>query len=119
MGGSQKALTLCSEVPKEVPLPDDDAAHVRLLCKIAHFSNHKIPDDLGCKELKEFAVFVDKYNCASAVHLTSQHWFQHEIQFLAGNRDCERMIEASRLINELKYFKEATAKYAFHAQLRQ
>lgn len=63
--------------PKEIPLPDDDAEAVRLLCELTHFragmgstSNAK-PILEATKEILRLAVVVDKYDCIEALHLAS------------------------------------------------
>lgn len=56
-----------STTPHNIPLPEDDAQAVELLCRILHHQNQDIPDLIGRYELLRFAEVVDNYGCANAV----------------------------------------------------
>jgi len=62
---------LSSSDPKEVPMPDDDARAVEMICNIIHLRNDAVPLSLAPEEVFEVAAAADKFDCASAVKLAS------------------------------------------------
>jgi hypothetical protein len=60
--------------PREIPLPDDDAQSILLICKIAHMKTTELPEKLSVDAFTQFAVTSDKYQCAEAVKAWSKVW---------------------------------------------
>jgi hypothetical protein len=60
--------------PGEIPLPDDDAQSILLICKIAHMKTTELPEKLSVDAFTQFAVTSDKYQCAEAVQAWSKVW---------------------------------------------
>ncbi|KAF2675684.1 hypothetical protein K458DRAFT_324012 [Lentithecium fluviatile CBS 122367] len=61
--------------PVELPLPEDKAATMELICAIIHHRNERIPSTLPALNVLEIAVTADKYDCIDALKFASQSWF--------------------------------------------
>lgn len=64
---------LSSASPKEVPLPEDDPAAMKILLRLLH--HHHYHEDVPVIDvLQDFAMLVDKYNCLNSVRSTIKFW---------------------------------------------
>ncbi|KAF2099017.1 hypothetical protein NA57DRAFT_76253 [Rhizodiscina lignyota] len=109
---------LSRESPKEIPLPEDEVENVRLFCLISHFRNLDIPNRVAAKQLRDFAIFVDKYNCAVTMYLAIEKWFTLIARSDSGD-DLAYLIEVSRNFNEPEWFKKTTMSYTYKAETQQ
>jgi hypothetical protein len=62
--------------PVEVPLPEDNATALKLICAIIHHRNKKVPQTLAAGAVLGIAVTADKYDCVDALKFASGHWLQ-------------------------------------------
>lgn len=58
----QEGQQLDVNQPKSVPLPDDDADAMEILCRIIHLQNDSVTDDMDEDEVLAVAKLVDKYS---------------------------------------------------------
>ncbi|KAF2167720.1 hypothetical protein M409DRAFT_21872 [Zasmidium cellare ATCC 36951] len=63
-----------ASAPQMLPLPEDNAEGMRLLCLALHQANKDLPQSMPTAELLRFATVVDKYQCSSSVWSHSQAW---------------------------------------------
>ncbi|KAF2495477.1 hypothetical protein BU16DRAFT_390775 [Lophium mytilinum] len=67
--------------PKEVPMPEDDANVLEILCNIIHHRNDAVPETLSGTEVFDVAVAADKFDCVVAIKHASTLWLNpREIQ---------------------------------------
>jgi hypothetical protein len=91
--------------PVEVPLPDDNAAALKLICAIIHHRNQKVPQTLAADDVLGIAVMADKYGCVGALKFASGNWLRplqneaHDLMLLAT---------AAYLFRSAPAFKEIT-----------
>lgn len=62
-GGFAEGQARSADVPREIPLPDDDLNAMLLICRIAHLKNSDLPDELSVDSFAELATICDKYQC--------------------------------------------------------
>jgi hypothetical protein len=91
--------------PVEVPLPDDNAAALKLICAIIHHRNKKMPQTLAAGDVLGIAITADKYDCVGALKYASGNWLQpleneaHDLMLLTA---------AAYLFQNAQAFKEIT-----------
>jgi hypothetical protein len=67
-----------------IPLPDDDASAMTIICDIFHLRSEKIPiKDMASDTMADIATLVDKYDCATAI----QPWPRLWLTQLLGRQD--------------------------------
>lgn len=57
-----------------VPLPDDDADALTVLCQILHFNYSALPTRAELELLKNLALLCDKYDCVTPLRFVSEQW---------------------------------------------
>jgi hypothetical protein len=62
-GRSLEGQLLSAASPPELPLPDDDAAAMSVLCKTIHLQTENISTSMDYADLGTLALLADKYNC--------------------------------------------------------
>ncbi|SPJ83766.1 uncharacterized protein FTOL_10282 [Fusarium torulosum] len=62
--------------PFELPLPEDNAAALQVVCSIIHYQNDKIPRTLPAGDILAVAVVADKYDCVDVVKFASESWLR-------------------------------------------
>ena len=75
-------------LPKETPMPDDDAKALITICNVIHHRNDMLPDVLQPTELADVALAADKYDCVLALKYAMNQWldFNERITFASlGN----------------------------------
>jgi len=91
--------------PAEVPLPDDNAAALNLICAIIHHRNKKVPQTLAAGDVLKIAVTADKYQCVDALRFASGNWLR-PCKKEAG--DLMLLTAAACLFQNAPAFKEIT-----------
>jgi len=59
-----------------IPLPDDDAEAMTLLCHIFHFNYAALPEKPTLELFKNLALLCDKYDCVTPLRFVSEQWLQ-------------------------------------------
>ena len=67
---------ISSQSPRDVPLVEDDAHAMRLICSVIHHRNADIPDTLTAKEVLQIAVEADKYDLSVALKYARAQWLK-------------------------------------------
>ena len=69
--------------PKEISMPDDNAATITTICNVIHHRNDLLPDLLEPSELPEIALAADKYDCVLALKYVMIQWldFKEPVTF--------------------------------------
>jgi hypothetical protein len=57
-----------------IPLPDDDADAMIILCHIFHFSYSALPARVDLDLFKNLALLCDKYDCVTSLRFISEQW---------------------------------------------
>jgi hypothetical protein len=91
--------------PVELPLPEDNAGALKLICAIIHHRNNKVPQTLAAGDVLGVAVTADKYNCVNALKFASGNWLRPG-KNEAG--DLMRLTAAAYLFQNAQAFKEIT-----------
>jgi len=68
--------TLDLDAPVELPLPEDNASALKLICAIIHHRNKKVPQSLAAGDVLGVAVIADKYDCVHALKFASGSWLR-------------------------------------------
>jgi hypothetical protein len=92
-------------MPVELPLPEDNAVALKLICAIIHHCNEMVPQTLAARDVLGIAVTADKYDCISALKFAGGHWLQPR-EFEAG--DLMVLAAAAYLFQNAQAFKEIT-----------
>ncbi|OCL06376.1 hypothetical protein AOQ84DRAFT_343406 [Glonium stellatum] len=91
--------------PVELPLPEDDAATLELICAVIHHQVKLVPQTLSPDKLLKVAIMVDKYDCVDSLNSASASWFR---SCKAEAEDLMRVAAAAYLFNNAQAFKEST-----------
>ena len=62
--------------PVELPLPEDNAAALKIICAIIHHRNNMVPPTLAASDVLGIAVTADKYDCVDVLRFASGEWLQ-------------------------------------------
>ncbi|OBS22796.1 hypothetical protein FPOA_09123 [Fusarium poae] len=60
----------------ELPLPDDNAAALEIICYVIHYQNDKLPQTLAANDILAIAMTADKYDFVNALRFASESWFR-------------------------------------------
>ncbi|KAK5692474.1 hypothetical protein LTR97_010783 [Elasticomyces elasticus] len=63
----------------EIPLPDDDAANMIILCRALHVQHDSLPARVQPKELVQLSLIADKYDCVGSLRFASEVWIKHHM----------------------------------------
>lgn len=72
----QEGQNLDVHAPKPIPLPDDDAEAMELVCRVIHLQNDSIPNKLDTDKVLRIAKLVDKYALHRTIYLAADRWLQ-------------------------------------------
>ena len=84
----------------EIPLPEDDASALQIICAIIHHQSKLLPQTLTASDVLGIAITADKYDCLDALKFASTNWLQPH------NRDVNSLI---RLTAAAYIFQDAAA----------
>jgi hypothetical protein len=109
-----------------VPLPDDDASAMTILCDIFHLRSDKIPiKDVTSNTMADIATLVDKYDCAAAIQPWPKLWLT---QLLDGKelehtkrislKEVGKWVHISCQLGFDKQFSQMTTALIFRASLK-
>ncbi len=70
-------------LPKEILMPDDNAAAMTTICNVVHHRNDVLPDALESREVVQVALAADKYDCVLALKYVMIRWldFKNPVTF--------------------------------------
>ena len=91
--------------PVELPLPEGNAAALKIICAIVHHRSEIVPRNLTAGEIFRIAVTADEYDCFDALEFASGHWLQPGENTAA---DLLLLTAAAYLFNNASAFKEIT-----------
>jgi hypothetical protein len=91
--------------PVELPMPEDNAATLKLICAIIHHRNKKVPETLAAGDVLGVAVTADKYDCVDALKFATGNWLRPS-KNEAGN--LMFLTAAAYLFQNAQAFKEIT-----------
>lgn len=78
-GNYAEGVSLIRDKHLELPLPDDNAEAMTVLCNILHLQPRKVPTTtITPDQLDNIATLVDKYDFTRAIQPWSKIWFQQE-----------------------------------------
>ncbi|KAF5697377.1 hypothetical protein FGLOB1_12804 [Fusarium globosum] len=99
--------------PFEIPLPEDNATAMEIICSVIHFQNDRIPQTLPASDVLAIAIAADKYDCMNALQFTSKAWLQ---ELKAKPEDLMLLAAAAYLFRDAKAFREITAALVLNHQ---
>ncbi|KKP06387.1 hypothetical protein THAR02_01535 [Trichoderma harzianum] len=91
--------------PTEIPLPEDNAAAMKIICSVIHHQRSEVPRTLAADDVLAVAVAADKYDCVEALELASDRWLRPSGDE-AGN--LMLLTAAAYLFQNAQAFKELT-----------
>jgi hypothetical protein len=65
---------LVGSSPKEIPMLDDSANALEIICNIIHHRNDAVPESLKPDEIFEIAIAADKFDCVVVLKHVSTLW---------------------------------------------
>lgn len=68
--------SLGQEGPLELPLPDDDASALQMICNLIHHQDKFVPQSLAPSEILKIAITADKYHCVAVLKFATTAWLQ-------------------------------------------
>ncbi|KAL7798794.1 hypothetical protein V8C43DRAFT_276286 [Trichoderma afarasin] len=91
--------------PTEIPLPEDNAAALKIMCSVIHHKASEVPRTLAAGDVLAVAVAADKYDCVEALELVSDRWLRP-----SGDEADNLMLltAAAYLFQNAQAFKELT-----------
>ena len=81
-----------------IPLPDDNAEAVTILCNAIHYRTNEVPNKLASACLENLAIICDKYDCTSALAPWSAMWLQAEIESNAA-KNLNKLLSAAYVLD--------------------
>ena len=60
----------------EIPLPEDNAAALRIICAVLHHRSELLPSILAAGDVLEIAMKADKYECVASLSFAIRIWLQ-------------------------------------------
>ncbi|KAM6484669.1 hypothetical protein HDV62DRAFT_304104 [Trichoderma sp. SZMC 28011] len=91
--------------PVELPLPEDNAAALKIMCSVIHHQRSEVPRTLAAGDVLAVAVATDKYDCVEALSFASDGWLRPS-RDEAGN--LMLLTAAAYLFQNAQAFKELT-----------
>lgn len=91
--------------PTELPLPEDNAAALKIICCIIHHRNREIPQTLAAGDILAVAVTADKYDCLHALRFASESWLRPST---GESSNLMLLTAAAYLFQNAQAFKEIT-----------
>lgn len=91
--------------PVELPLPEDNARALKIICAIIHYRNSEVPQTLPAGDVLRVAVTADKYDCVDALKFAGGTWLR------SGKNEAEDLMlltAAEYLFQDAKAFKDIT-----------
>jgi hypothetical protein len=95
----------------EIPLPEDDATALRIICSIIHHKNRELPQPLAADDILAVAVTADKYDFVEALLFASESWLRPS-RDETGN--LMLLTAAAYLFRNAQAFKELTRALILH-----
>lgn len=95
--------------PKEIPLPEDSADALELICCVIHSRNDAVPYSLSPSEVLQVAIAADKYDCTVGLKFAGESWLIHN--------DIENTVELGRLMAAAYIFDSAHAFWKITLEL--
>ncbi|CVL08701.1 uncharacterized protein FMAN_06860 [Fusarium mangiferae] len=99
--------------PFELPLPEDNATAMEIICSVIHFQNDKIPQILPASDVLAVAIAADKYDCMNALQFASKAWLR---ELKVKPEDLMLLAAAAYLFGDAKAFREITAALVLNHQ---
>lgn len=65
-----------SDGPTPIPLPEDNAAALKIMCSVIHHKASEVPRTLAAGDVLAVAVAADKYDCVEALEFASDRWLR-------------------------------------------
>ncbi len=96
---------LNSDGPLELPLPEGNAAAMKIICSIIHHQNSEVPPSLAARDVLAVAVAADEYDFVEALRFASESWLRSS-RDEAG--DLMLLTAAAYLFENARAFKELT-----------
>ncbi|PTB51909.1 hypothetical protein M431DRAFT_522865 [Trichoderma harzianum CBS 226.95] len=89
----------------EIPLPEDNAAALKIMCSVIHHKASEVPRTLAAGDVLAVAVAADKYDCVEALIFASDGWLR-PFRDEAGN--LMLLTAAAYLFQNARAFEEIT-----------
>ncbi|KAK5734745.1 hypothetical protein LTR17_008675 [Elasticomyces elasticus] len=94
-----EGATLADKATVDIPMPDDNAADMGLMCDIFHMRHDKVPRSLSVKRIMHSTELCDKYNCAIAMQPAFEAWVDICLQWGLGSGDLAHLLIAASKLN--------------------
>lgn len=97
---------ICSDHPKEIPLPEDDVAAMQTICEVMHHRNDAASDLLASSDVLQVAIAANKYDCLNTLRYASAHWLK--LTKPSNMQDLLALMAAAYLFDSAQAFGEIT-----------
>ncbi|KAF2000416.1 hypothetical protein P154DRAFT_492065 [Amniculicola lignicola CBS 123094] len=103
---------LTTSSPKEIPMPEDDANVLEIICNIIHLRNDDVPEAVSPTKALGLAVAADKFECVVAVKHASTLWLKpREVQDIT---ELGRLVAAAYILDSTRAFSDITLCMVLH-----
>lgn len=82
-----------------IPLPEDDAEAMTIICRALHNINDLVPEQLSSTLLEEIAVLCNKYDCARALMAHGNVWIRSGLDSSPSSLDLDRLLFAASVLD--------------------
>jgi hypothetical protein len=86
-----------------IPLPDDDAEAMTVLCQILHFNYSVLPDKVELELFKNLALLCDKFDCVTPLRFVSEQWLSMW-ESTMDNKNLETLLFISYVFDRAERF---------------
>lgn len=94
---------------KEVPMPEDDADAMEIICSLIHFRS--VPEEIDASLMLQIAVAADKFDCGIVLQHASIVWADRTKS--KGLVELAQLMAASYLLDNSKAFSKVTLAMVF------
>ncbi|KAK4956289.1 hypothetical protein LTR10_005811 [Elasticomyces elasticus] len=94
----KEGAMLAAKATVDIPMPDDNAADMHLMCDIFHMRHDKVPRSLAVNRIICSTELCDKYDCAIAMQPTFEAW-DICLQWSLGLGDLAHLLIAATMLN--------------------
>jgi len=103
---------LSKESLQEVPLVEDDADALRIICCVIHHRNNDVPQSLTPMEVLQIAIEADKYDLTVALKYASAQWLKPKGK--PEREDMGYLLAAAFLFGDMDMFVANTLALILH-----
>lgn len=100
--------------PRRVPLPEDDAGAMTILCNMLHHRSENVPTEPAPSDLEKLAVVCDKYDCTRVFAPWVRNWATYYQQTASKVVGINRLVHPFYVFDDEILFRQITVLVVTH-----